>query len=74
MSRSTYLWGRFAGLLLVVIFAAAAPAYSFSTNFDIVKVGDGVYAAIAKNGAASNGAFIINNDDVVVVDAHLRPS
>lgn len=74
MIRSTHHLARLAGLLLLTIFAAAGPAYSFSTNFDIVKVGDGVYAAIAKNGAASNGAFIINNDDVVVVDAHLRPS
>jgi cyclase len=65
--------GRLMGLLLVAIVAGALPAYPLSTNFDIVKVADGVYATIAKNGAASNGAFIVN-DDVVVVDAHLRPS
>jgi cyclase len=74
MSRSIYFWARFASFLLVALCAAALPAYSFSTDFDIVKVGDGVYAAIAKNGAASNEAFIVNNDDVVVVDASLRPS
>lgn len=66
--------GRLMGLLLVAIVAGALPAYPLSTNFDIVKVADGVYATIAKNGAASNGAFIVNKDDVVVVDAHLRPS
>ncbi len=43
-------------------------------SFDIIKVADGVYAAIGKNGVYSNGAFIVNKDDVVVVDTHLRPS
>jgi cyclase len=64
---------RFASVLLFAMLSVALTARS-STNFDIVKVGEGVYAAIGKNGAASNGAFIVNNDDVVVVDAHLRPS
>src|SRR6266849_4911775 len=43
-------------------------------SFDIIKVADGVYAAIGKNGVYSNGAFIVNKDDVVVVDTHLRPT
>src|SRR3989449_10449548 len=43
-------------------------------SFDIIKVADGVYAAIGKSGVYSNGAFIVNKDDVVVVDTHLRPS
>ena len=43
-------------------------------SFDIVKVADGVYAAIGKPGVFSNGAFIVNKEDVVVVDTHLRPS
>src|SRR5713101_2453222 len=51
-------------------FGGAARAQSF----DIIKVADGVYAAIGKNGVYSNGAFIVNRDDVVVVDTHLRPS
>jgi len=45
-----------------------------STYFDIQKVADGVYAAIAKPGVLCNGAFIVTNDGVVVVDTHLRPS
>jgi glyoxylase-like metal-dependent hydrolase (beta-lactamase superfamily II) len=43
-------------------------------SFDIVKVADGVYAAIGRAGVASNGAFIVNKDDVLVVDTHFRPS
>ncbi|PYU17216.1 MAG: hypothetical protein DMG29_02145, partial [Acidobacteria bacterium] len=43
-------------------------------SFDIIRVADGVYAAIGKPGVFSNGAFIVNKDEVVVVDTHLRPS
>ncbi|MBI1750749.1 MAG: MBL fold metallo-hydrolase [Acidobacteria bacterium] len=50
-----------------------APA-GLAQSFDIVKVADGVYAAIGHAGVFSNGAFIVNQDDVLVVDAHLRPS
>jgi len=43
-------------------------------SFDIVKVADGVYAGIGQHGVYANGAFIVNESDVVVVDTHLRPS
>ena len=45
-------------------------------SFDIVKVTDTVYAAIPRPGVpvGSNGAFLINDDDVLVVDTHYRPS
>ena len=64
-------------LLKVLIFLAgfslvASP--SQAQSFDIVKMADGVYAAIGREGVASNGAFIVNQDDVVVVDTHYRPS
>src|SRR3970040_70870 len=59
------------GLLLSVgVFAPSGTAQSF----DIVKVADGVYAAVGRAGVASNGAFIVNKDDVLVVDTHFRPS
>jgi len=45
-----------------------------SAYFNIQKVADAVYAAIAKPGVACNGAFIVTNDGVIVVDTHLRPS
>lgn len=61
----------FAFLLLAGLIGAAPMA---AQSFDIIKVADGVYAAIGKPGVGSNGAFIVNQDDVVVVDTHLRPS
>lgn len=59
----------FCSLILV-----AAPSYSEAPDFDITPVAKGVYAVIGKNGAYANGAFIVNQDDVVVVDTQLRPS
>jgi glyoxylase-like metal-dependent hydrolase (beta-lactamase superfamily II) len=65
---------RSVSLALLGVLAFAAPALSQSADFDITQVANGVYAVIAKPGIASNGAFIVNDDDVVVVDTHLRPS
>lgn len=62
------------GLVTLALLASAAPALSQSADFDVMQVANGVYAVIAKPGIASNGAFIVNRDDVVVVDTHLRPS
>jgi cyclase len=62
------------GLVLLGLLASTAPALSQSADFDVTQVANGVYAVIAKPGIASNGAFIVNGDDVVVVDTHLRPS
>jgi cyclase len=61
-------------LVLLGLLASAVPAFSQSADFDVTQVSKGVYAVIAKPGIASNGAFIVNQDDVVVVDTHLRPS
>ena len=60
----------FLAVLLLPLLASA------SQNFDIQKIAEGVYAVITKPGspAGSNGAFIINKDDVLVVDTHYRPS
>lgn len=63
-----------AGLILLALLASAASALSQTANFDVTEVASGVYAVIARPGVASNGAFIVNRDDVVVVDTHLRPS
>lgn len=63
-----------AGVVLLALLASASPAMSQSADFDVTEVTSGVYAVIAKPGVASNGAFIVNRDDVVVVDTHLRPS
>jgi cyclase len=61
-------------ILVLAACLLAAPARAQS--FDIVKVVDGVYAAIPKQGipVGSNGAFVVNDEDVLVVDTHYRPS
>ena len=68
MQRTT-LW-----LLAAFLFLFAATPSGHAQSFDVIKVADGVYAAIGRPGVFSNGAFIVNKDDVLVVDTHLRPS
>src|SRR5258708_3794737 len=60
----------------VLVLALTPGVLSASTNFDLQKIADGVYAVIVKPGstAGSNGAVIVNKDDVLVVDTHYRPS
>src|ERR1700676_230188 len=65
---------RSLAVVLLGIAASAVPAFSDESYFDFTQVAPGVYAVIAKNGASSNGAFIVNQDDVVVVDTQIRPS
>src|SRR5262245_16294676 len=45
-------------------------------DFQIVKVADGVYAAIAKSGglASGNAGFVIGNDSVLIFDTFLTPA
>ena len=65
---------RWVAFVLAGLLAAASAAVAQSPHFDVTQVAPGVYAVLAKPGIASNGAFIVNRDDVVVVDTHLRPS
>jgi glyoxylase-like metal-dependent hydrolase (beta-lactamase superfamily II) len=60
------------GAVLVGLFFAATT--TGAQSFDIIPVADGVYAAIGRQGVASNGAFIVTDDEVLVVDTHYRPS
>ena len=61
------------GIFWVVTLTQATFA---SDNFEIQRVADGVYAAIAKEDspAGSNAAIIVNEDGVLIVDTHLSPS
>ena len=52
----------------------AAAAFAQAPGWDLTPVGEGVYAAIGKNGAFGNCAVIVNRDDVLVVDSSMRPS
>ena len=51
---------------------------TFSPGFDLQKIAEGVYAAIRKEPPGlmfnANVVFIINDDDVVVVDTNITPS
>src|SRR5215471_16168564 len=73
-------------LTLTVVFALCAPAGICVTpravavpkaedDFQIVKVADGVYAAIAKSGglASGNAGFVIGNDGVLIFDTFFTP-
>ncbi len=61
-------------ILLIAAVGFAASTSAQSQSFTVVKVADGVYAAIGQNGVFGNGAFIVTRDYVVVVDTQLRPS
>ncbi|MCI0330896.1 MAG: MBL fold metallo-hydrolase [candidate division Zixibacteria bacterium] len=46
-----------------------------AADFEVQKLSDGVYAAIATPGgkAVSNSGFIVNDSEVVVIDSHISP-
>src|SRR2546430_4772706 len=54
--------------------AAAAP--KAEDDFQLIKVAEGVYAAIAKSGglASGNAGFVIGDDGVLVFDTFLTPA
>jgi len=58
------------GLLLVL------PAPKAEDNFTLVKVADGVYAAIAKPGglASGNAGFVAGDEGVLMIDTFLTPA
>src|SRR5271165_5584774 len=76
------LGGAMAGAsVLEMGFFRAAVARAQSTNatanlFDIQKVANGVYCAVAHPQAFTNcnAAIFVNSQDVLVVDAHSKPS
>src|SRR5947208_973946 len=65
-------------LLLTILFLLPLIAFGQTGDFEIQKVADGVYAAVRKEPPGltvnANSVFIINEDDVVVVDTTLTPS
>src|ERR1044072_1649490 len=67
--------------LLLLTFAPqsiATPTHPLKAedDFQIVKVADGVYAAIAKSGglASGNAGFVIGNDGVLIFDTFYTPA
>jgi glyoxylase-like metal-dependent hydrolase (beta-lactamase superfamily II) len=66
------------GLAVSVLFLTCTlRAQSVAGNFEVQKIGEGVYAVIRKDLPGlmvdANNVFIINDDDVVVVDANGAP-
>ncbi|HEX8137413.1 MAG TPA: MBL fold metallo-hydrolase [Pyrinomonadaceae bacterium] len=63
--------------LFVLILLSPLVVLGQSEQFEVVKVSDGVYAAIRKEPFTlttnANSVFIINEDDVIVVDTTLTP-
>jgi cyclase len=55
---------------------ATAAAPKAEDDFQLVKVADGVYAAIAKPGglASGNAGFVIGNDGVLIFDTFFTPA
>ena len=55
--------------------AATAPPFKAEDDFQLVKVAEGVYAAIAKPGglASGNAGFIVGDGGVLVVDTFFTP-
>jgi cyclase len=64
-------------LFALVLLLAPLASFGQAEKFEMVKVKDGIYAAIRREppGLTVNGnsIFIINDDDVVVVDTTLTP-
>ncbi len=62
--------------IFAALLFAASTALAQNTDFDVVKVADGVYAAVAKPGgiASGNAGFIAGDDGVVVVDTFFTPA
>jgi len=52
------------------------PVPKAEDDFQIIKVADGVYAAIAKSGglASGNAGFVIGNDGVLIFDTFFTPT
>src|SRR6202790_5522326 len=63
------------GFFRAAVARAQAPAAS-TQLFDIQKIADGVYFALAHPQALTNcnAAIFVNSQDVLVVDAHSKPS
>jgi len=56
--------------------SSLAPVLKAEDNFQLIKVGDGVYAAIAKPGglATGNAGFVIGDDGVLIFDTFSTPT
>lgn len=63
-------------LLWTLATVFAIPALKAEDNFTLVKVSEGVYAAVAKSGglASGNAGFVVGDDGVLMVDTFFTPA
>jgi cyclase len=61
-------------LAMGIASAMSTSAYAADPTYKVVKVADGVYAAMARADVRTNSGIIVDRDVVVVVDAPLLPS
>jgi cyclase len=68
--------GRNLRFVVVAAFLAASPGLADEPLFDLKKVADGVYAALARPRTPinCNAAVVVYDEGVLVVDTHSRPS
>lgn len=61
--------------LLLCILLLLIPTARLEDNFTLVKVGDGVFAAVAKSGglATGNAGFVVGDQGVLMVDTFFTP-
>ncbi|HKQ51856.1 MAG TPA: MBL fold metallo-hydrolase [Pyrinomonadaceae bacterium] len=63
--------------VLLLLLAPPVALCQNTTDFEVVKVADGVYAAVRREPPGltvnANSVFIINDEDVIVVDTTLTP-
>lgn len=64
------------GMLVALAFALGVGTAGAQDLFDLQKVADGVYAALAKPRTPinCNAAVIVYDEGVLVLDTHSRPS
>jgi glyoxylase-like metal-dependent hydrolase (beta-lactamase superfamily II) len=62
-------------LIWVLAFVFVVPPPKAEDNFTLVKVNDGVYAAVAKSGglASGNAGFVVGDEGVLLVDTFFTP-
>jgi|SRR5437867_7435605 len=70
------------GIVLLLVLTFPQPAHlnpvslKAQDDFTLVKVADGVYAAVAKSGglASGNAGFVVGDEGVLVVDTFFTPA
>jgi glyoxylase-like metal-dependent hydrolase (beta-lactamase superfamily II) len=62
-------------LIWVLAFVFVVPPPKAEDNFTLVKVNEGVYAAVAKSGglASGNAGFVVGDEGVLLVDTFFTP-